>query len=908
MNHNSRAMCLAVKLIKMKRIIWFLLLLIPFVVMSQTVGQFRYDTTKFLKSGGQTVVKVEGALQASVDGAVKTSTFTANSIGRSFILGDISIDETVTFPTLESGRVGTFIFVENRNTTVNAWNVSGPVKMGADYDDVLTVPKGPNLFWWGGTNWLMFTGSGGSGGNVSDTIIFVNGPYVEPGQDTLLVRYDDSTILAKSIGTDLPGSYKTVTATNIKWNIGQYVSDSATHVPDTAADGISVANGIVKLGTTYAGNGAPFTDDRFISQNNKDLAIYGGTWGWWDLYRNYTTLAQFEAQNGTISVFKDVHQTKQLISPDNAFGFPALGSSVTVYASDTVNISNTGYSGGSGATIAAHKFSLAVRKEDGLNRSTIFYGGETAKRAPSGLSAYIDASGTGYTATNFLKLTGYSAAINAVIHTSARDTVDNYIGYNYGQNQNDGYVRQSYGAYYTDMPSSVPKQWGVFQKGTLARNFMQSGVMVGDSIDRAAALQVNGDIWINKDSVAIASGGANYVLQLDTATGKVTRSLSGGGGGGSAPAGNFGNIQINRNGVLTTPASDSLSFDATTLNVKGEGNFTGQVFGGNMRVKPSYTTGSVADLTYLGNGIDAQGSLVLYDFGQGQGSAYSNSLITLPLTNHRSLFLPNEDDTLATRGFVRGLAGGSGTTSGPFASRPASPSVGQFYYQTDLLEGLYMYDGNSWGYQPDDNTDVWEKFMGNNTGFKLGGNSSGTGAAHYQSGDYFSRWRMETGSTAAGIAQMRLANNYFSTMPTAGKLIWYYKGVRLGALSDGTDDFTIRVGHSAIADNIGFFFKYNDGSSSGQWECVVHDGSTATTVASGVTVAANTDYEMLIVMDYAGTDNCKFYINNTLVATITTTLPANLTGSYQGSISIMKNLGTTNRNMLIDDIIIKYIE
>lgn len=43
------------------------------------------------------------------------------------------------------------------------------------------------------------------------------------------------------------------------------------------------------------------------------------------------------------------------------------------------------------------------------------------------------------------------------------------------------------------------------------------------------------------------------------------------GGGGSSPAGNYGNVQINRNGAFDTPASDSVSFTTSGgLNVKNK--------------------------------------------------------------------------------------------------------------------------------------------------------------------------------------------------------------------------------------------------------------------------------------------------------------------------------------------------
>ena len=54
--------------------------------------------------------------------------------------------------------------------------------------------------------------------------------------------------------------------------------------------------------------------------------------------------------------------------------------------------------------------------------------------------------------------------------------------------------------------------------------------------------------------------------------------VSGSGGSSTSPAGNFGNLQINRNGAFATPGSDSLDFEsATGLSVKGNINSTGQV-------------------------------------------------------------------------------------------------------------------------------------------------------------------------------------------------------------------------------------------------------------------------------------------------------------------------------------------
>jgi len=63
-----------------------------------------------------------------------------------------------------------------------------------------------------------------------------------------------------------------------------------------------------------------------------------------------------------------------------------------------------------------------------------------------------------------------------------------------------------------------------------------------------------------KDSIIFNIAGVRYAIKDST-----------GGGGGGSPAGNYGNVQINRNGALATPASDSLNFTAGSgLDVKGK--------------------------------------------------------------------------------------------------------------------------------------------------------------------------------------------------------------------------------------------------------------------------------------------------------------------------------------------------
>jgi len=74
-------------------------------------------------------------------------------------------------------------------------------------------------------------------------------------------------------------------------------------------------------------------------------------------------------------------------------------------------------------------------------------------------------------------------------------------------------------------------------------------------------------------------------------------------GSGGSPAGNYGNIQINRNSIFSTPASDSLTFSSATLAVKGALTTTGTIT----------ASGNVSGFTGLfGGGVRAGNNTNIY--------------------------------------------------------------------------------------------------------------------------------------------------------------------------------------------------------------------------------------------------------------------------------------------------------
>jgi len=69
-------------------------------------------------------------------------------------------------------------------------------------------------------------------------------------------------------------------------------------------------------------------------------------------------------------------------------------------------------------------------------------------------------------------------------------------------------------------------------------------------------------------------------------------------------------------------------------------------------------------------------------------------------------------------------------------------------------------------------------------------------------------------------------------------------------------------------------FRFDTGSDT-KWTCFTSNGTTSTATATSVTVAANTTYNFVI--DMSNASQVLFYINGSLVATQTATLPTTTT-------------------------------
>lgn len=126
---------------------------------------------------------------------------------------------------------------------------------------------------------------------------------------------------------------------------------------------------------------------------------------------------------------------------------------------------------------------------------------------------------------------------------------------------------------------------------------------------------------------------------------------------------------------------------------------------------------------------------------------------------------------------------------------------------------------------------------------------------------------------------------------------------QVNALSDGTNRYVLRNSGFVSTNNFGgshsgAFFRYTDNVNSGKFEAVTRLTSSETATDTGVTFAAATWYKFEIRIP-AAADEVEFYINDSLVATNTTNLPANTSVGLLVA-SMQKTAGTTSRQLQVD--------
>lgn len=135
--------------------------------------------------------------------------------------------------------------------------------------------------------------------------------------------------------------------------------------------------------------------------------------------------------------------------------------------------------------------------------------------------------------------------------------------------------------------------------------------------------------------------------------------------------------------------------------------------------------------------------------------------------------------------------------------------------------------------------------------------------------------------------------------------------IRIPTLSVGGQRFIYFFGlgdqNGATESTDGAYFKYTDNLSAGQFEFVTANNSTRVATASGITVAAGTQYNLkVIVTNILGTLTAFWYINGNQVGTTTTGLPITTGRDLTIFTGIQKTVGTTARTVEVDWVYLNY--
>lgn len=247
-----------------------------------------------------------------------------------------------------------------------------------------------------------------------------------------------------------------------------------------------------------------------------------------------------------------------------------------------------------------------VKNADYSGRSIVRSGnGGIAFDASAAHLSTVELPHTGGGGGNYY-LKGYYAANVGYLYgnNASGDTIENYMGF-YSTGSNNQRVLRAYNFFGTGIGPNIDSVWGIYQTQE-HYNYLSSRLKIGGSTNRFSP-DYNGvaDSTLDVRGGAVITGGLK-LTGIPYDAGLYSVRIDGSGNisyydtttGGGTPAGNFGNVQINRNGAFATPGSDSLDFEsATGLTVKG--GIRGTTLGVNVAAPTStYAAQINGDATY----------------------------------------------------------------------------------------------------------------------------------------------------------------------------------------------------------------------------------------------------------------------------------------------------------------------
>lgn len=215
-------------------------------------------------------------------------------------------------------------------------------------------------------------------------------------------------------------------------------------------------------------------------------------------------------------------------------------------------------------------------------------------------------------------------------------------------------------------------------------------------------------------------------------------------------------------------------------------------------------------------------------------------------------------------------------------------------------------------YRPGDIVDFWDaKAAPGTAGNELFSSITGTGAAVGMANPgtlaEVGVASLTSGTTATGRAAV--SSNLGSDHLGSGKLVFAAKVNVNTALSTSTERFQVLAGLltsvSAANQTNGAYFLYDEGgtstgsTASPNWQLVTANNGVRTFLNSGIAVTLNAWFNLRVEIDDLGS-SAQFYINNSLVGTITTNIPTSTARLFGYGVYLQKSVGVTARTFLVD--------
>ena len=157
-------------------------------------------------------------------------------------------------------------------------------------------------------------------------------------------------------------------------------------------------------------------------------------------------------------------------------------------------------------------------------------------------------------------------------------------------------------------------------------------------------------------------------------------------------------------------------------------------------------------------------------------------------------------------------------------------------------------------------------------------------------------------STSAGVCYFGLSesSNFGGTVCGGGRFYMHWI-VKISALSDGTDTFSLKIGMldtQTLTQDDGLFFEYTHSVNSGNWQICSVDAATKTT--TNTSTAVGTGWVVLGIECNAAGTSVKYTVDGVEVANspITTNIPT--TTPCSPAVMLSRTAGTSSRILLWD--------